>query len=230
MGAGRPRHGNPGRRSTTAVPRCGRGKARDQRRRRADHQVDLADERAAGRRSWPSSAAEAASPFIFQLPATSGRELRHAIVTSFSRVRLAEPAGGAPDGPAEPILLELQGVGPLPIRAPIIPSSSPRLIQTRNALMLRGIHKASSNWLGKAIMAVVLGSWSSASRSGASATFSAASARTRSPRSAAPRSRIEQFRQNYNDRLQQLGRQLRPADHARSGARARARPADCSAR
>ena len=37
---------------------------------------------------------------------------------------------------------------------------------------------------------------------------------------------IEQFRQFYNDRLQQLGRQARPADHARSGARARPRPAN----
>ena len=42
--------------------------------------------------------------------------------------------------------------------------------------MLRGIHKASSNWLGRAVMGVVLGLIGSASGSGASATFSAASA------------------------------------------------------
>ena len=56
--------------------------------------------------------------------------------------------------------------------------------------MLRGIRKASSNWLGKAGHGRRgRASWSSASRSGGSATFSAASAAPPSPRSEAPKSR-----------------------------------------
>ena len=98
--------------------------------------------------------------------------------------------------------------------------------------MLRGMHKASTNWLGRVVMGVVLGLIADQLRaSGASATFSAASAARPSPRSAAPKSRVEQFRQIYNDRLQQLGRQVgRPItpDQARALGLDRqiARPAD----
>ena len=74
--------------------------------------------------------------------------------------------------------------------------------------MLRGLRKASSNWLGRAVMGVVLGLIASASASGASATFSAASASRRVAKVGGTEIRVEQFRQIYNDRLQQLGRQL----------------------
>ena len=50
-----------------------RRKGQHQRRGRTDHQIDCADRPAAPWMILPSSAAEALSPFIFQLPATSGR-------------------------------------------------------------------------------------------------------------------------------------------------------------
>src|SRR5262249_11968884 len=59
-----------------------------------------------------SSASDAASPFIFQLPVTSGIILAAAIQSPFPacgiRPALAKPAVGL-----RPILLELQGVAPV---------------------------------------------------------------------------------------------------------------------
>ena len=98
----------------------------------------------------------------------------------------------------------------------VIHPNQPLLRPEIAARMLRGIHKASSTWLGKAVMAAVMGViLRSVSRSGASGTYSAALDATRWPRSAAPKLSIEQFRQFYNDRLQQLGRQVGPTDYAR---------------
>src|SRR5262247_2098768 len=69
--------------------------------------------------------------------------------------------------------------------------------------MLRGIRTASANWLGKAVMAVVMGLlivsfaiW------GIGDIFRGFG------RSSLAKIGIEQFRQIYNDRLQQLGRQI----------------------
>ena len=75
--------------------------------------------------------------------------------------------------------------------------------------MLRGIRNASSNWVGKTIMSIVMGVlilsfavW------GIADIFRGLRPVDRSPRSATPKSRTEQFRQTYNDRLQQIGRQF----------------------
>src|SRR5262249_2267227 len=84
--------------------------------------------------------------------------------------------------------------------------------------MLRGLRKASSNWLGRAVMAVGLGliarsfaiSWSGGLFRGFGRWTVAKVGSTEIT--------MEQFRQIYNDRLQQLSRQLgRPitADQAR---------------
>ena len=90
--------------------------------------------------------------------------------------------------------------------------------------MLRGIHKASSTWLGKAVMAVVMGGliisfaiW------GIGDIFRGFGANS-AIKIGGTEISIEQFRQFYTERLQQIGRQARPADHARPGAYARLRP------
>src|SRR3954447_25868075 len=74
--------------------------------------------------------------------------------------------------------------------------------------MLRGIHKASSNWIGRAVMGVVLGLiaisfgiWGIGDIFRGFGTSTVAKVgRTEI--------RVENFRQLYQDRLQQLGRQL----------------------
>ena len=74
--------------------------------------------------------------------------------------------------------------------------------------MLRGLHKASSTWLGKALMAVVMGFlvisfaiW------GIGDIFRGFGLNAVATIGGTEIS-IEQFRQYYNERLQQLGRQL----------------------
>src|SRR5690242_15715682 len=74
--------------------------------------------------------------------------------------------------------------------------------------MLRGIHKASSTWLGKAIMAAIMGFlvisfaiW------GIGDIFRGFGLNAVATIGGTEIS-IEQFRQFYNDRLQQLGRQI----------------------
>ena len=74
--------------------------------------------------------------------------------------------------------------------------------------MLRGMRKASSNWLGKTIMAVVMGVLIISFGVWGIAEFSGVSGNRRWPRSAAPRFRSNEFRQIYTDRLQQIGRQF----------------------
>src|ERR1700745_236962 len=75
--------------------------------------------------------------------------------------------------------------------------------------MLRGLRKASSNWLGRIIMAagvvvlvVIFGPW------GVRGLFRGFGASTVA-KIGRPEISIEQFRQQYNERLQQLGQQLR---------------------
>src|ERR1043166_6381588 len=75
--------------------------------------------------------------------------------------------------------------------------------------MLRGLRKASASWLGKAIMAAVVGFLVLAF-----AVWGIADIFRRYGRSAFAKIgnmeiTIEQFRQAYNDRLQQVGRELR---------------------
>ena len=74
--------------------------------------------------------------------------------------------------------------------------------------MLRGIHKASSNWIGRAVMGVVLGLiaisfgiWGIGDIFRGFGTSTVAKV-------GSTEIRIENFRQLYQDRLQQIGRQL----------------------
>src|SRR3977135_3794074 len=74
--------------------------------------------------------------------------------------------------------------------------------------MLRGIHRASSNWIGRAIMGVVLGLiaisfgiWGIGDIFRGFGTSTVAKV-------GGSEIRVEQFRQAYQDRLQQLGRNL----------------------
>src|SRR5512139_3692292 len=85
--------------------------------------------------------------------------------------------------------------------------------------MLRGIHKASRNWLGKAVMGVVMGLlvisfaiW------GIGDIFRGASSRSVAKIGNTEIS-IDMFRQTFNDRVQQLSRQVgRPVSTERARA------------
>lgn len=56
----------------------------------------------------------------------------------------------------QPIPLELQRIGAIPIRARA-PNTPIPATKADDARMLRGIHKASSTWLGKGVLAVIMG-------------------------------------------------------------------------
>ena len=85
--------------------------------------------------------------------------------------------------------------------------------------MLRGIHKASSTWVGKGLMAVVMGFLVISFAIWGIGDIFRGFGRNAVAAVGGTEISIEQFRQFYNERLQQLGRQIgRPItpDEARS--------------
>jgi len=74
--------------------------------------------------------------------------------------------------------------------------------------MLRGIHKASSTWLGKAVMAAVMGVIAISFAIWGIGDIFRGFGRNAVATIGGTEISIEQFRQFYNDRLQQLGRQV----------------------
>src|SRR5262245_52666101 len=114
-----------------------------------------------------------------------------------SRARNAAP---------EPLCVQVaRPEGGLYIAGTSAPRRSP--IQT-NGFMLRGIHKASANWIGRAVMGVVLGLiaisfgiWGIGDIFRGFGTSTVAKV-------GGTEIRVDTFRQLYQDRLQQLGRQL----------------------
>src|SRR4051795_12478147 len=74
--------------------------------------------------------------------------------------------------------------------------------------MLRGMRKASSNWLGKIIMATVMGVLIVSFGVWGIADIFRGFGQSRLAKVGGAEISIEQFRQTYNDRLQQIGRQF----------------------
>ena len=74
--------------------------------------------------------------------------------------------------------------------------------------MLRGLHKASSTWLGKAVMAVIMGFLVISFAIWGIGDIFRGFGRNAVATIGDNEISIEQFRQFYNDRIQQLGRQL----------------------
>src|SRR5215213_12009509 len=74
--------------------------------------------------------------------------------------------------------------------------------------MLRGLRKASSNWLGKVIMAAVVGFLVLSFAIWGIGDVFRGFGRSSLAKIGRTEIGIEQFRQIYNDRLQQLGRQI----------------------
>ena len=74
--------------------------------------------------------------------------------------------------------------------------------------MLRGIHKASSNWIGRAVMGVVLGLIAISFGIWGIGDIFRGFGRSTVAKIGSTEITVDQFRQIYNDRLQQLGRQL----------------------
>src|SRR3981081_1358798 len=85
--------------------------------------------------------------------------------------------------------------------------------------MLRGLRKASSNWLGKTIMSVVMGVLIVSFGVWGIADIFRGFGRSKRATIGHTEISVEQFRQLYTDRLQQIGRQFgRPltSDQARA--------------
>src|ERR1700754_2546678 len=85
--------------------------------------------------------------------------------------------------------------------------------------MLRGIQKASANWLGRAVMAVVLGLITISFAIWGIGDIFRGSSRTAVAKIGRTEIGVEQFRQIYNERLQQISRQIGravPPDQARA--------------
>ena len=74
--------------------------------------------------------------------------------------------------------------------------------------MLRGMRKASSNWLGRAVMGVVLGLIAVSFAIWGIGDIFRGFGRSTVAKVGSTEITIDQFRQIYNERLQQLGRQL----------------------
>src|ERR1051325_10380287 len=74
--------------------------------------------------------------------------------------------------------------------------------------MLRGIHKASSTWLGKAVMAAVMGVIAVSFAIWGIGDIFRGFGRSAVATIGGTEISIEEFRRFYNDRLQQLGRQV----------------------
>src|SRR5882762_3039200 len=74
--------------------------------------------------------------------------------------------------------------------------------------MLRGMRQASSNWLGRIVMAVVLGLIAVSFAIWGIGDIFKGFGRSTVAKIGSAEITVEQFRQIYNDRLQQLGRQL----------------------
>src|SRR3954469_24850645 len=74
--------------------------------------------------------------------------------------------------------------------------------------MLRGIRKASSNWLGRAVMGVVLGLIAVSFAIWGIGDIFRGFGRSTVAKVGSTEITIDQFRQMYNDHLQQLGRQV----------------------
>src|SRR5712692_5525651 len=75
--------------------------------------------------------------------------------------------------------------------------------------MLRGLRKASSNWLGKLVMAAVVGFLVISFAIWGIGDIFRGFGRSTVAKIGGTEITIEQFRQIYNDRLQQVGRELR---------------------
>src|SRR5919107_2835435 len=74
--------------------------------------------------------------------------------------------------------------------------------------MLRGIRKASANWLGRVVMGVVLGLIAISFAVWGIGDIFRGFGQSTVAKVGGTEIRVDQFRQLYQDRLQQLGRQL----------------------
>src|SRR6185437_10078310 len=89
-----------------------------------------------------------------------------------------------------------------PLRCDPVPSYK------KDGPMLRGIRKASSNWLGKIVMTVVMGLLIVAFGIWGIADIFRGFGQSTVAKIGGVEISTEQFRQNYNDRLQQISRQF----------------------
>src|ERR1043165_1972124 len=75
--------------------------------------------------------------------------------------------------------------------------------------MLRGMRQASANWLGRIVMAIVLGTIAVSFAIWGIGDIFRGFGRSTVAKIGSTEITTEQFRQIYNDRIQQLGRELR---------------------
>ena len=91
--------------------------------------------------------------------------------------------------------------------------------------MLRGIRKASANWLGRAVMGGVMGLLALSFAVWGINDIFRGFGRSTLAKIGGTEIPIELFRQTYNERLQQISRKLGRPDSAGTGERDGARPA-----
>ncbi len=161
-----------------------------------------------------NSRREARKPFIFQLPATSGRFAlaRHVSFASpfqFLRSRYQSGRGHASaacDGlPLPPHVATRR---PAPYDTQLLGRLADGTSLNHGRLMLRGIRKASSNWLGKLVMAVVVGVLVVSFAIWGIGDIFRGFGRSTVAKIGNTEITVEQFRMLYNERLQQYSRQL----------------------
>src|SRR5262249_11418834 len=89
-----------------------------------------------------------------------------------------------------------------------VPLSGPTALIQPRTLMLRGMRKASSNWLGRIVMAVVLGAIAVSFAIWGINDIFRGFGRSTVAKIGSTEIGVEQFRQLYNDKVQQLSREL----------------------
>jgi peptidyl-prolyl cis-trans isomerase D len=90
-----------------------------------------------------------------------------------------------------------------------VAANADRRTSSKQATMLRGIHKASANWLGKTLMAVLLGLIAVSFAIWGIGDIFRGFGRSTVAKIGNTEITVEQFRQYYSDQLQRIGRQLR---------------------
>ena len=169
---------------------------------------------------FSSSTAERSRPFIFQSPAISGR--RVVIVGSI----FSGSIGVRHQGVSRPLASRKVAIykqipsvaGPRcdPYDARLPSGRCGRHHTSTLERMLRGIRNASANWLGRTVMTVVMGLLAASFAVWGINDIFRGFGRSTLAKVGGTEISIEAFRQAYNDRLQQLGRAGRPADHGRA--------------
>src|SRR5215467_12755453 len=161
---------------------------------------------------FKSSVADCCKPFIFQLPAMSGRSalaMANPYLLPFGK-RLAERTGAGqrlrPQGRS--VVLRRRHALPMMRRLRFAEATRKPFCSQHGRSMLRGLRQASSGWLGKSIMGLVVTVLVVSFAIWGIGDIFRGFGRSSLAKIGHTEVTIEQFRQLYNERLQNFGRQI----------------------